>query len=469
MKALLVNLPIDNMITTNIPSYVEEQRGFYPPLGVMYVAAYAEQHTDYNVEILDMLAESTSYNELETEVRKRQPEIVGITATTFTLIDVMIAARIVKSVDRGIKVVLGGPHVHIYPEETIRLPEVDYLVLGEGEIPFTELLQNINNPGALKEVKGIVFKNNGKIINTGPRELNNELDTLPFPARHLTKINKYSSLLAKGGLVTTMITSRGCPYKCSFCYRPHLGKRFRARSAANVVDEMEQCVNMGIKEILVYDDTFTIDRRRVMDICNLILKRGLNIIWDIRTRVDIVDREMLESLKAAGCGRIHYGIESADPEILKVLQKGVTLPQVESAFKMTKEAGISTLAYFMFGSPTETREQMLNTINFAKRLDPDYCHFSVLTPFPATPIYLMGLEKGIFKDYWREFATNPTKDFKPKPWEENLSQDELAQLLKYAYRSFYIRPRYVLKQMLKVRSASEFMRKAKAGLKVFKR
>ncbi|MBA7609981.1 hypothetical protein ES703_17184 [subsurface metagenome] len=380
----------------------------------------------------------------------------------------MIVARIVKSVDRGIKIVLGGPHVYIYPEETIRLPEVDYLVLGEGEMPFTEFLQNIDNHSALKEIKGIVFKHNGEIINTGTRELIDDLDTLPLPARHLTKINKYSSLLAKGGLVTTMITSRGCPYRCSFCYRPHLGKRFRARSARNVVDEMEGCLNMGVKEILVYDDTFTIDKQRVINVCNLILERGLNITWDIRTRVDIVDRQMLKSLKSAGCERIHYGIESANPEILKVLQKGVTLPQVESAFEMTKEAGITTLAYFMIGSPTETKEQVLNTINYAKRLEPDYCHFSVLTPFPATPLYKMGIKKGMFEDYWREFAANPSKDFKTKFWEENLSWDELTQLLEYAYRSFYSRPRYVLKQMRKVHSFGEFARKAKAGLKVLK-
>ena len=468
MKVLLVNPPIDNIITTNLPSYVDEERGYNPPLGLMYVAAYAEQHTDCEIEILDMLAEEITYDRLESKLRGSKPDIVGITATTFTLIDVMIVARIVKAADKGVRVVLGGPHVHIYPEESIRLPEVDFLVLGEGEVPFTRLLQNIDDYEALEGVKGIVFERNGEIINTGPEALIGDLDSLPFPARHLTKINKYSSLLARGTLVTTMITSRGCPYKCLFCYRPHLGKKFRARSAINVVDEIQRCVDMGIGEILVYDDTFTIDRQRVMDICHLIMERGLNITWDIRARVDTIDREMLKALKEAGCERIHYGIESADPKILKVLRKGITLPQVESAFKMTKEAGISTLAYFMIGSPTETREQIINTIDYAKRLKPDYSHFSITTPFPATPLYEMGLKMGIFNDYWREFAANPSKDFTPEFWEEHLSGDELNRLLDYAYKSFYTRPEYVLGQMRKVRSFSEFIRKAKAGLRVLK-
>jgi len=469
MKVLLVNPPIDNMITTNIPTYVDEERGYNPPLGIMYVAAYAEQHTNHKIEILDVLAEEIGYKELENEIKKRKPDVVGITAMTFTLIDVMIIAKIIKSVDKDIKIVLGGPHVNIYPEETISLPEVDFLVLGEGEIIFTELMENIVDYNALKNIKGIVFKHNGKIINTGTRELIENLDSLPFPARHLTKINLYSSLLAKRSPVTTMMTSRGCPYKCLFCDRPHLGKRFRAHSAKYVVDEMEECINMGIHEFLLYDDTSTIDRQRIIDICNLIIERDLDVGWDIRARVDTVNQEMLKSLKKAGCERIHYGVESANPEILKILRKGITLEQVEKVFKMTKKVGIDILAYFMIGSPTETRVQIMNTINYAKKLQPDYCHFSITTPFPATPLYYIGLEKGVIKkDYWREFASNPTKDFVPEFWEEILSKEELLELLEYAYKSFYTRPSYVIKKMLKVKSLGEFTRKAKAGLRLLK-
>jgi radical SAM superfamily enzyme YgiQ (UPF0313 family) len=265
------------------------------------------------------------------------------------------------------------------------------------------------------------------------------------------------------------MTSRGCPYRCLFCDRPHLGKKFRARSAINVVDEIEECVKKGIGEFIFYDDTFTIDRQRVFDICDEILRRKLDIMWDIRTRVDNVDKVLLERLKAAGCARIHYGVESGNPEILKVLRKGITIEQVERAFKLTKEAGIATLAYFMIGSPGETRSQILETIKFARKLAPDFVHFSIATPYPATPLYQIGLEGGQLKnDYWREFARNPTSDFVPELWEEKMSGQELLGLLKYTYKSFYIRPGYIIKETLSVKSWAEFKRKAKAGLSVFK-
>jgi anaerobic magnesium-protoporphyrin IX monomethyl ester cyclase len=469
MRVLLINPPIDNMITTNIPTYVDEERGYNPPLGIMYIAAYAEKYTDHTIEILDVLAEELDYKRVEEEVRKRKPDVVGITSMTFTLIDVIKIAKMIKKVNHEIKIVLGGPHVYIYQNETIDIPEIDFLVLGEGEITFTELIQKIDNYNDLKNIKGLVFKHEGKIINTGQRDFIEDLDSIPFPARHLTKIELYKSLLAKRSNVTTMMTTRGCPYKCIFCDRPHLGKVFRARSAENVVREMEECTKMGINEFILYDDTFTINRQRVLDICKLIEDKGLDIGWDIRARVNTVDKEMLIKLKHAGCERIHYGVESANPEILKLLNKGITISQVEKAFEMTKEAGIETLAYFMIGSPTETRDKILNTINFAKQLKPDYVHFSITTPFPATQLYYMGMEQGVFeKDYWKEFAINPSGEFIPQPWDAVLSREELVDLLEYAYKSFYIRPSYILKKMMKVRSAGEFVRKAKAGLKLLK-
>ena len=467
MKVLLVYPPAENMVTTNVPSFVEEEKGFYPPLGLMYVAAYAERNTEHNIEILDTQVERMNYAMIEHEIERKKPDIIGIQAMTFTLIDVILTAKIVKRVDEEIKVVLGGPHVNIYPDETISIPEIDYMVLGEGEVPFTELIQNLEDIKKLKEIKGLVFKEGERIVNTGSRELIDNLDTIPFPARHLTPYKKYYSLLAKRTPVTTMMTSRGCPYKCLFCDRPHLGKKFRARSAGNVVDEMEECVDRGIKEFFLYDDTFSIEKQRAFDICNEILNRGLDIGWDIRTRVDNVNKELLEKLKEAGCERIHYGVESGNPEILKVLRKGITVEQARRAFKMTKEVGITTLAYFMIGSPRETKSQVLETIEFAKKLNPNFVHFSITTPFQATPLYYMGLEEGQLKnDYWKDFAKNPTKDFVPELWEENLSREELIELLKYAYKSFYARPRYIIKEMLKVKSVEEFKRKAKAGLKV---
>ncbi len=453
MKVLLINPPSENEIASNTPPIVDEEQGFFPPLGIMYLAAYAEKYTDHQIEILDTQVEQLSYPQIEQEIRKRNPDVVGITTMTFSLIDSMLTARLAKKVDEDIRVVLGGPHVSIYPEETIEFPEVDYLVLGEGEITFTELLQNFDDKDKLRTITGLVFKDNGGIVNTGSRDFIKDLDALPYPARYLTPYKKYRSLLAKESYITTMITSRGCPYQCAFCNRPHMGKRFRARSSSNVVDEMAECVKMGINEIAVYDDTFTLDRNRVIEICDGILTRSLKIKWDIRTRVDIVDKKLLLKLKQAGCDRIHYGIEAGTPEMLKVLRKGITLEQAKNAIKWSKEVGISTLAYFMLGSPGETREQIMQTINFARELEPDFAHFSITTPFPATELYTEGLREGVFKtDHWRNFAKNPSEDFESPYWEENLPRKELIELINSAYKKFYVQPKYILQGILKVRS-----------------
>ena len=193
-----------------------------------------------------------------------------------------------------------------------------------------------------------------------------------------------------------MFTSRGCPFQCLFCDRPHLGKVFRARSAKNVVDEMEECQKMGIKEIFIYDDTFGVNRQRVLDICSEIQKRKLTITWDVRTRVDTVDEEMLKAMKNANCQRIHYGVEAGAQKILNILKKGITLKQIEKAFRMTKGIGVETVGYFMIGSPNETRKDILETIKLAKKLNPDFVHISITTPFPATGLYYLGLEKKYF-------------------------------------------------------------------------
>ncbi len=469
MKVLLINPPIKNLITTNIPKIVDLERGYNPPLGLLYLASYTQKYTNYEIVVLDTIVEELDYPGIEDRIRGIKPDVVGIQAMSFTLIDALLCARIVKKIDKHIPVVFGGPHPTIFSRETINLMEVDYVVVGEGEVTFKELLESIDHPQKLRGVKGLVYKENGEVIDTGPREFIENLDTIPFPARKLTPYKKYYSLIAKRSPITTMFTSRGCPYKCLFCDRPQLGKKFRARSAENVVDEMEECLKMGIKEVLIYDDTFTIDRQRVLDICSEILKRRLRIGWDIRARVDNVDREMLERLREVGCKRIHYGVEASSQKILDILRKGITLEQIKNAFRLTKEAGISTLAYFMFGSPEETKEEIMDSIRLAKELKPDFVHFSITTPFPATDLYRLGLKEGILKDdYWKEFSQNPGKDFIPRVWEENLTNKELIQLLNYAYRSFYVQPKYIAKEMLKIRSLSELKRKIRAGLGIFR-
>ena len=469
MKILLINPPFLNSIESCLPKTIEEGRGFIPPLGLMCIAGYIKKHTDYEVEIIDSSVEKLNYNKLKEKIEKSKPDMVGITAMTFTLIDAIKTAELVKEINPKIITIVGGPHPTIYPEETIKFKIFDFCVVGEGEKPILELIKNIDSWKKLKEIKVLVFKDKERIVNNGQSEFINNLDDLPFPARQLVPYKKYFSSISSNFPITTMFTSRGCPYKCLFCDRPQLGKLFRARSAKNVVDEMEECEKMGIKEIFMYDDTFGVDRQRVLEICDEILKRNLKIAWDVRTRVNTVDEQILSKMKQAGCQRIHYGVEAGTQKILEVLRKEITLEMVEKTFKLTQKIGIKAEAYFMIGAPSETKKDVLETIEFMKKINPDYVHITIATPFPATDLYRLGLEQGVLPfDYWQKFAENPTSSFKPLFWEKELSREELILLLKKAYRSFYLRPNYIFKKIIQLKSWKDLLKKAKAALKLLK-
>ena len=467
MKIVLINPPRFNEIIGNNPSVIEEERGFNPPLGLLYVAGYIQKHTNYKISIIDAQVERLDYQSLEKKVVSEQPDIVGVTAMTMTLVDVIETTQLVKRIYPSVKTVLGGPHVNLFPNETIKNESVDYLVLGEGEEPFKDLVEAIDAGSEVDCITGVVFKRDGIICNNGTRPHIKNLDELPFPPRELVPYKKYNSLLFDGNTVTTIFTSRGCPFRCSFCDRPHLGKVFRARSAQNVVDELEACVQLGIHDFLFYDDTFTVVKRRVLDICDQIVQRGLDIRWDIRSRVDTIDEEILSRLKRAGCQGIHYGVEAGTEKILRRLNKGISIDQVKKVFGWTKKNKMATLAYFMIGNPDETMDDIQKTFHLIKELQPDFMHMTILTPFPGTQIYKEGLAAGIIKkDWWHEFAENPNTKFVPPHWDEFFSRDDLNRILVEEYRSFYLSPRYILKRISKIRSISEFRKKAIAGLKV---
>jgi len=457
------------MITTNVPDVVDEETGFYPPLGLLSVAAHARENTDWEMSVVDSQVEKLSYEDIRARVARERPDVVGIQCLTFTLIDAIATARIVKELDKGIIVCLGGPHVSIFPDESISFPEVDYLVLGEGEITFTELLRCLEKNRVPRDIPGLIFRHRSEIVRTGVPALIQDLDILPMPARDLVPYQLYYSALARERPVSTIMSSRGCPSRCIYCDRPHLGKKFRAKSAGKVVDEMEDCARKGIRELFFYDDTFSVRKKRVLEICDEIERRGVQMRWDIRARVDMVSRETLKRLKSAGCVRIHFGVESGNNKILKILQKGITVERARQAFDWARQEGITTLAYFMIGSPGEREEEVEDSVRLARKLDPDFVHFSVTTPFPATRLYTMAMEQGIVRsDVWREFAADPREDFVPPLWDEYFTREELTRLLFGAYRNFYNRPSYLLRQTLKVRSLDEFYRKVKAGIRIMR-
>lgn len=442
MRVLLVNPPITHMVKFGISSFMDNilKDNPMPPLGLMYLASYIESK-GHEVKILDMVLELI---DLRTKIKEYKPDLIGITCTTLTFYDALHVAKFIKHID-GTPIVIGGAHCNIYPEETASFDCFDYIVQGDGEFVLEDILDT--RCSHIPETKTII-----------------DLDNLPFPARHLIDITKYHSVRDKGRLITTMITSRGCPYHCKFCYQPQ-GNKWRARSAENVVAEIEEIIKLGIHEIEIYDDTFTYNRERVVKICDLILSKGLKVNWAIRTRVDRVDKGMLSIMKLAGCKRVNYGIESVNNDTLKALGKGTMLSQEIQAIEWTKEVGIEIQAYFMIGNPNETPEQLFETINFANKYIPDYAYYSITTPTPGSELYLQGLREGKYNDYWKEFACNPTPDFKIKFLQED-NRKELIELYNYGYKSFYSRPSYILRQLSKVKSPSELIRKALVARKI---
>jgi radical SAM superfamily enzyme YgiQ (UPF0313 family) len=445
--------------------------GYYSPMGLLYIASYALKKLGrlVDIEVLDTQVERMGYDAIKEYLEEKKPDVVGISCMTFLVIDALKVAHLTKEACPEAHVVVGGTHPTIYPKELASQPGIDSVVFGEGEITFCELICALSEGKSLEGIKGVGFCKNGKVVLNPSREFIQDLDSLPFPDRDLLPYKKYYNLLGKGNeIMTSLLTSRGCPHNCIFCTKKD-GRLCRVRSPENVVEEIEYCVKKGITDFDIIDDTLSINRKRVMAISDMIIAKGLKITMDVRARVDQVDQEMLNRIARAGCNRIRFGVESGNAGVLENLKKDITLDQVRAAFKMAKKAGIVTFAYFMLGSPGETEKEISESIRLAKQINPDYVQFLITTPFPATELYSLGLENGVLtSDYWKEFSTHPTGNFIPQWWTEKFSHKELEEWQKKAHLSFYYRPGYVLKQLFKVKSFKELTRKARAGFRLFR-
>lgn len=436
MKILLISPKITCPIKGNNPTFVEEERGLNPPLGIMYMASYLLRYTSHTVDIYDGQIQDNLL-----ELLQNNYDVIGITTLTFTLIDVIKTINTIRFFSPKTKIVVGGTHPTIYPNEMLKW--ADYVIRGEGEQVLPILLNNLNSGQRIFACK----------------EPEKDLDKLPFPYR--TNIDKYSSIFSKG-ISTTLLTSRGCSFGCSFCFRPAMGRITRFRTAKNVLQELTECINKGIKDFQFYDDTFTINQERVWDICWGIIKNKLNIKFDVRTRVDTIDKHTLLQLKRAGMKQIRLGIESGVQRVLDRLGKGIALQQTENAFMWCKKLNIETVGYAMVGNPGETQEDILETFNFIKKLNPNFIHLSIFTPYPATKSYEEWKEKHQ-KDVWKEFADNPVEDFNSPVWGD-ISREELSGMVMGFYKSFYVHPTYILKTLWK-----NPIKYAKAGLRLLKK
>lgn len=469
IRVLLINPPSDHIITTTQAKYIISERGFVPPLGLLYLATSIQERTTHNIRILDYQLHKLNEQQIENEIQRYDPDVVGITTITFMLVDCMKVAQIVKRIQKKrkkiIHVVAGGPHATIYPVETAQLEGIDFSLAGEAEFSFLEFLENLNDQDRLARIPGICFQENGRVIKGPPYAFIDDLDALPVPDRTLLDYEKYANVLAGSGIMTTMITSRGCPYQCIFCER--LGKTFRAVSPENVMLEVTRCLDLGIRNIFFHDDTFTIDKKRVMEICRLIRENKITLQFSLRSRVNTIDEEMISELKNAGCTRISFGVESGVQRILNRIKKGITLEQVEKAFALTRKYKITSLADFMIGHPDETLKDIEQTLKFAKKIRPDYVQFSVTTPYPGTDLYREALDKGIVKkDVWKEFAENPVEHFTPPRWEETLDKHSIYKVLHRCYRKFYLNPKFIIRNLMRLNGWNELVRKMKAGMKL---
>ncbi|MBK9647127.1 MAG: cobalamin-dependent protein [Deltaproteobacteria bacterium] len=447
---------------------VKENYGIFPSLSLLYVAGILES-AGAEVLFIDAHAEGLTLDETVARLEAFGPSYIGYTITTYLFFQTLDWIKAIKA-RTGTPTIVGGVHLSIYPRETLTHEAIDYAVTGEAELSLPNLLHALENRRDLRDVKGVAFRVGGSTQEGGevvvtPTEKTIDVDEVPFPARRLIDNSLYYSFISKYKNFTCFITSRGCPYKCIFCEQG--SKAFRARSPKNVVDELELCVNeFGIRELDFFDSSFTIRKDRVIEICEEINRRKLDIVWAARTRVDCITKDVLSAMRRAGCARIYYGVESGNREILKVLKKSTSLELVKRVVRETREEGIDTFGYFMLGNPYETPATIRQTIRLAIDMDLDYAQFSKVTPMPATEMYTMMLEE-TGRDYWREFVLNPHDELVPRP-RCTMTDAEIQRWTRIAYLRFYYRPEMIKRQLSRVKSVDELRRSAETAWQMIK-
>lgn len=467
MRIILIRPPLKNLIKTEVPECIGEEVGVLPPLGLMYLQSYLSKNSEHETVIIDGELDDVSHEELAKLALSHDPDLIGVTSHTHNLLDAVLVINALKELASELPVCLGGSHSTAFPAESAILKGVDFSIAGEGEEAFLSLLDALEEGSQPRGIPGVAYRTDDGVFSQPPAHIRN-IDSLPFPDRRLVQYERYRYILHRESAVGTVVTSRGCPYRCTFCSTPRGG--YRTRSPASVLEELEHCRSLGLREIYFVDDTFNVYPERVEEICQGIIDRGIDIRWSFRARIDRVTARMLELAKRSGCIRIQYGVETATDDGLQLLGKNITIEQVREVFRLTRDAGIETVAYFMIGCPHErTREDVLKTVDFAIELAPDYAMFGILTPYPNTKLYEEALERGLFQqDYWRNYALEPYADFVPKFWEEHLSSEELLELLRTAYHRFYLRPRYILRRLRSLSSLRDFIHKARAGLRILR-
>ena len=459
MKLTLIYTPMASLSVYPTLKAQDKNMGVIPPLNLSYVAAVAKK-AGHEVTIIDAAANRFTQEDVRRRIQETKPDLIGFTLATDSFHQTLVWINDLKKTT-NVPTLVGGLHVGYYPEETMSHPGIDYALIGEAEVNLPGFLHAFQNGLGFEGIKGVCYRDKKKVVVRNNNAHLETIDNSPMPARELLDNGLYYSFISQRRNFTAMITTRGCPYRCLFC---SVRGKLRLRSAANVLEEMEVCNReYGIREIDIYDSTFSVDRKRTLEICDGILKRNLDIVWGVRTRIDLVEEDLLKAMGRAGCWVAMYGIESADPDILKTLKKGIELTRIKEIVKATKRAGISPFGFFIIGSPGETEETIKKTIRFAKELDLDYVQFSKLSPFPATEYYEMYVQK-YGTDSWREYVLDARKLPSFAPLGTDLSTEEITEWVRKAYIRFYFRPGFVVKMLFRIKGYEQFRKGIRAAL-----
>jgi len=434
-----------------------------PPLDLAYMAATMESAA-VECRIRDYPVEGGSWAEFGKELREWKPDLLFISVTSFTIHDDLVACRAAKdALGDAVLTVAKGAHVSVMARDTLeKSPALDIAIMGEYELAAKEIATKPD----LRKIYGLSFRDRktGEIVTTEPRRFLETLDILPFPARHLIKNNLYLRP-DTGEMQTTVQTCRGCGGNCIFCLSHTVyGSKVRVRSPRNVVDELEQCVRVHkIKDFFFRADTFTWNRPWVMDVCQGIIERKLNIKWVCNSRVDTVDAERLEMMKKAGCHGVAFGIESGVQEMLNKMKKGTTLEKAREAVKLCKASGMKTLLYFVMGLPWDTEATVRKSIDFALELGGDFVEFHLAIPFPGTELHDIAQRDKLYAEEslaGYDYSRSPLKTY-------YLSAEQLLKLRREAFRRIYFHPASILRIMktiiLGLRSPSQLWYTLKFG------
>ncbi len=459
MKILLISPGLRNMDV-----YQTKARGCMPPLNLMYIAAQLLRH-GHEVSILDLYAEQLSEADTVARIKDFNPALAGLATYTAGYDMAAALAALVKKNVPGVKIAAGGIHASYLPEVCLKNADIDYVVMGEGEETFLELAVCLEKKGEVSGVAGLAYRAAGKTVFTAPRPLIGDINALPWPAHHLVDFGKYYLGITRAvssSRAASVLTMRGCPYKCTFCSHHYgYGGKIRKRSPEDVAAEMKSLYDSyGIRDFQFEDPSFTCDPGHVMEICRLIKKNGLKIHWNCNVRANTASDGLFREMSEAGCRRVLLGVESGSQEMLDRMKKGVTLDEIRNTVRLAAKYKMRVNAAFILGTPGETPETARESFKFAKELDPDYVMFSVYVPSVGGELFEtlsarggLDLDKVYGADYVTVYSVRA-----PLVEMSSITSARLLALMEEFTRGFYFRRAYILKRLRWLTSFGEICR-----------